>query len=83
MTIFVLTDVKSGSERLRRVPRDTQLERDGVWIQTQATPLSGMVGAVLPAPLPAERARCGAAAGSLRLGSQRSPALGSMSRGRS
>lgn len=81
MTIFILTDVKSGSERLRRVPRDTQLERDGVWIQTQATPLSRMVGTVFPAPLPMERAWRGAAAGSLPLGSQCYPALGSMSRG--
>lgn len=39
--ICILTDVKSGSTKLRDVPGVTQLERDGAWIKTQAIPLPG------------------------------------------
>lgn len=48
VTFFILTDVKSSSERLRRVPRVTQLERVGAWIQSQAIPLGLPVCTELP-----------------------------------
>ena len=44
----MLTDVKSGSERLRDVRGVAQVERDEAWIQSQATPLSITVCTALP-----------------------------------
>ena len=68
ITIFILTDVKSGSEKLRDMLGATQLERDGAWIQTQTI-------------LSLERAWREAGFERLSLGSQLSPALSSMGRG--
>lgn len=64
ITIFILTDGKSGSEKLGDVPEATQLERDGAWIQT----------------LSLERAGHEAGSGRLSLGSQLSLALSSVGR---
>lgn len=42
ITIFILTDEKSGSEKLGDVPEATQLERDEAWIQTLSLERAGM-----------------------------------------
>lgn len=72
IAIFVGTDVKSGSERVRGGgPGTHSWEEMECGFKTQAAPLSVMVCAVLPASLPWERARheAGAGAGSFLLGS--------------
>ena len=52
IAIFVGTDVKSGSERVRGGPGTHSWEEMEYGFKTQATPLSVMVCAVLPASLP-------------------------------